>query len=148
MIKVLKPRFAIAANAKRDADEYAKSLKEVVAANSEVAKALDDFLSDNQRKMKEHRRFLQDVEVFRLQLLSDLDISAREISETFKWLTNAAGNATQDLMSGLSASMNNARAEAEGLTMVNEVRGACINQTEANRQFIQGLMTLKSSETS
>ncbi|KAI4146641.1 MAG: hypothetical protein LQ340_005857, partial [Diploschistes diacapsis] len=100
------------------AAEYAKSLKEVIAANGEVAKALDDFLSDNQHRISEQQRFMQDVNSFRSQLARDLEASAREVSDIFKWLTREAGDMTRELMRALSVSMREAQGEAEGLVAI------------------------------
>lgn len=129
------------------AAEYAKSLKEVIAANGEVAKALDDFLSDNQHRISEQQRFMQDVNSFRSQLARDLEASAREVSDIFKWLTREAGDMTRELMRALSVSMREAQGEAEGLVAVSEQLYYLQTANTVNRSFNMELMTPRVFET-
>ena len=102
-------------------DEYAKSLKEVISANSEISKALNDYLTHNKRRMQEQWSFMEDISVFKEQLARDLAASSKDLAETFAWLTTEASGATQKLMSDLAASVSDTKVKAEGLSFVGEV---------------------------
>ena len=64
---------------------------------------------------------MRDISVFKEQLARDLTTLAKETSETFKWLTREAGDATHGLLSMLLASINETRAEAGELNAVSEI---------------------------
>ena len=107
-------------NAKYNADEYAKSLKEVILANGEISKALKEFLADNKRRMQEQWSFMQDIGTLKDQLARDLATSSRDLAEAFAWLSTEASGATTKLMSDLTAFIGDTRLEAEGLNSVSE----------------------------
>ena len=100
------------------AEEYARSLSEVVAANGEVAKALGEFLRDNQRRMNEQHAFIKDVEALRVKLARDLEVSARDVVNTLKWLQDEAGSDMKEMVMLVSASLGDVRVDAEGLKTV------------------------------
>ncbi|MCJ1325081.1 hypothetical protein MMC10_001743 [Thelotrema lepadinum] len=141
--KVMRPGF--------DQDEYAKSLKEVISANSEISKALNDYLTHNKRRMQEQWSFMEDISVFKEQLARDLAASSKDLAETFAWLTTEASGATQKLMSDLAASVSDTKVKAEGLSFavssgIKDVEGLRVVIASTHKQLFDGVGSVSTAQ--
>ena len=109
----------------------------MIDANGEVARALDDFLEGNKKRMREQREFMQEMEIFKLRLVRDLETSAKDVSETFRWLTKQATDVSQELLNELSSSLGNSRTGAEALDGVGSSRSTfLLLRRNSNKRLI------------
>ena len=99
-------------------DDFVRSLKNVVSTNEAVAQALDNFIKDVDRKTDDHRNFAATVDVFRRQLIHDLEESSTEVSNRFTDLISQADSAVKAILNRLAKSVREATAEVDGLTQV------------------------------
>ena len=100
------------------ADDYVKSLKNVVHTNDEIDKALRAFLQDIFSKNHEHLQFLKQVDAFHVQMARDLTSSAKEVSSILAWLVNRTNDASHKILRGMSTSFQGMKEDAEELALV------------------------------
>ena len=90
----------------------------MLSTSEAVAQALDSFIKDTDSKTRDQREFAANVDVFRQQLILDLEKSSAEVSNRLTSLVAQADSAVKAILMRLTNSVRDATTEADGLAQV------------------------------